>query len=120
MALSQDTAITAFLSAHIQRLGYGLTFFEHSNVLRDTCFEHPPSLLMLDGRITDMDIRELVMQLRENPKTKRLPIIAFANAVLTRSDVELYRQQGIFYFCLPWNETELAKALSMAVRGKLR
>jgi CheY-like chemotaxis protein len=120
MALSQDTAITAFLTEHIQKLGYGLTFFERSSLLRDTCFEHPPALLMLDGRIADMDIRELVMQLRENPKTKRLPIIAYANAVLARSDVELYRQQGIFYFCLPWNEAELAKALSMAVRGKLR
>jgi signal transduction histidine kinase/CheY-like chemotaxis protein len=120
MALSQDTAITVFLTEHIQKLGYGLTFFEQSSLLRDTCFEHPPTLLMLDSRITDMDIRELVMQLRENPKTKRLPIIAFANVVLARADVELYRHQGIFYFCLPWNETELAKALSMAVRGKLR
>jgi len=120
MALSQDAAITAFLTEHIQMLGYGLTFFEKSSLLRDSCFENPPTLLMLDGRITDMDIRELVMQLRENPKTKRLPIIAYANAVLTRSDVELYRQQGIFYFCLPWNEGELAKTLSMAVCGKLR
>jgi signal transduction histidine kinase len=120
MALSQDATITAFLTEHILKLGYGLTFFDQSSVLRDTCFEQPPSLLMLDGRITDMDIRELVMQLRENPKTKRLPIIGFANVVLARADIELYRHQGIFYFCLPWNATELAKTLSMAVRGKLR
>ena len=120
MALSQDIPTSDFLKKHINALGYGLTFFEQADTLRNACFETPPALLMLDGRITDMDIRELVMQLRENPKTKRLPIIAFANVVLTRSDVELYRQQGIFYFCLPWNESELAKALSMAVRGKLR
>lgn len=120
MALSQDAEVTTFLKEHIQKLGYGLTFFEQSSLLRDSCFECPPSVLLLDGRIKDMDIRELVMQLRENPKTKRLPIIVFANAILQRSDVELYRHQGIFYFCLPWNETELAQALSMAVRGKLR
>lgn len=120
MALSQDTAVTAFLTEHIQKLGYGLTFFDKASLLRDTCVERPPSLLMLDGRIKDMDVRELVMQLRENPKAKRLPIIVFANAALARADVELYRQYGIFYFSLPWTEADLAKALSMAVRGKLR
>lgn len=120
MALSPDPPTAGFLKEHIQALGYGLSFFEQAEALRKDCFDNPPALLMLDGRITDMDIRELVMQLREKPKTKRLPIIVFAHAILNRSDVELYRQQGIFYFCLPWNETELAKALSMAVRGKLR
>jgi len=120
LAFSPDVTIRTFLCEHIQKLGYGLTFFEQTKGLEEACVKQSPSLLMLDGRSTEGDIRELLMQLRENQKTKRLPIIVFGTTVLSRSDLELYRQHTIFYFNLPWTEADLAKTLSLAVRGKLR
>jgi PAS domain S-box-containing protein len=119
-AFSTDDATRTFLTTHIQKLGYGLTLFEHVSGLEDACVKYSPSLLMLDGRGAEGDIRELLLQLRENQKTKRLPIIVFGRAALSRSDLELYRQQNIYYFNLPWTEADLAKTLSLAVRGKLR
>jgi len=120
LAFSADAPIRTFLCEHIQKLGYGLTFFEQTRGIEEACVKQSPSLLILDGRNTEGDIRELLMQLRENQKTKRLPIIVFGTAALSRSDLEFYRHHAIFYFTLPWTETDLAKTLSLAVRGKLR
>jgi CheY-like chemotaxis protein len=78
------------------------------------------SVLIVDARIADMDVRDLVMQLRENSAMQRLPVIVVGMTRLARSDVEFYRNFGIFYHSLPWGSNEIAHALAMAVRGKLR
>jgi len=120
MSYSPEKAAQTFLTTHIQQLGYGLTFFEQPNTLCEACLKQPPSLLLLDGRSNTFDVREFFMQLRENPKTKRLPIVIFGETPLSRSDLEFYRQYSTFYFNLPWTAADLAKTLSLAVRGKLR
>jgi len=120
MSYSPEKAAQAFLTTHIQQLGYGFSFFELPNTLCEACLKQPPSLLLLDGRSNTFDIREFLLQLRENQKTKRLPIIIFGEATLSRSDLEFYRQYNTFYFNLPWTTADLAKTLSLAVRGKLR
>lgn len=120
MSYVPEKAAQTFLATHIQKLGYDVAFFEKPTTLCEACLRQPPSLLLLDGRSTTFDIREFLMQLRENQKTKRLPIIIFGEATLSRSDLEFYRQHAIFYFTLPWTASDLAKTLSLASRGKLR
>jgi CheY-like chemotaxis protein len=120
MSYVPERAAQAFLETHIQKLGYDVAFFEKPDTMCEACLKHPPSLLLLDGRSTTFDIREFLMQLRENQKTNRLPIIIFGETSLSRSDVDFYRQQSIFYFNLPWTASDLAKTLSLAARGKLR
>jgi PAS domain S-box-containing protein len=120
MSYVPEKAAQTFLATHIQKLGYDVAFFEKPTTLCEACLRQPPSLLLLDGRSTTFDIREFLMQLRENQKTKRLPIIIFGETSLSRSDLEFYRQHAIFYFTLPWTASDLAKTLSLASRGKLR
>ena len=120
IALSQDSETAYFLKRKIGELGYNLHILADAKEALAACFDHPPTLLVVDARITDMNVRELVMQLREHPKTKRLPVITFGEATIARADVELYRHFGIFYFSLPWHDPDLRNALAMAVRGKLR
>jgi CheY-like chemotaxis protein len=120
IAISQNPETTAFLKEKITALGYALDFLTDARQALAACFEHPPALLMVDARITDMNVRDFVMQLREEPKTQRLPIIVFGETAIARADVELYRHFGIFYSALPWSKPDLRNALAAAVRGKLR
>jgi len=120
IAISQHTETSDFLKQKIVALGYALDFQTDAKQTLATCVDHPPTLLVADARITDMHIRDFVMQLREDTKTKRLPVIVFGEEALARADVELYRHFGIFCFRLPWDEPDLRNALAMAVRGKLR
>ena len=119
-AVSQDAQVVALLEREIPARGYGLDLCADVRQTLAACLDSPPSLLILDARLTCMNAREVVMQLREAPKTKRLPVIMFGEQAIARADVEFYRYFGIFYFCLPWNGPDLGNALAMAVRGKLR
>jgi PAS domain S-box-containing protein len=120
VAMSQDRETAAFLKEKMIAKGYGLHFTESAREALEACFVKQPAVLVLDRRIEGADVRELILQVRENAKTKRLPVIVLGLQKLERNEVELYRHFGIFYSTLPWREKELARCLAMAVLGKLR
>jgi len=120
VAFSQDAETAAFLTERIAEQGYGVIFAKSAMEALEVCFTKQPAVFVLDGRISDMDVRDMILQLREENKTKRLPVIVLGLKTLERTEVEFYRNFDIFYSTLPWREKDLAKALAMAVLGKLR
>ncbi len=120
VALTQEADIAAFLKQRIAALGYGLFCADSSKAALDVCFEKPTAVFILDRRIADMDVRDVILRLRESNKTKRMPVIAFGLQTLERGDLNFYRRFGIYYTTLPWREQELEHNLAMAVLGKLR
>ena len=120
VVLTQDTETSDFLKAQIVGKGYGVLSTAVAREALDACFTKQPAVFVLDGRITDMDVRDLILQLREEAKTKRLPVIVLGLRTLERNEVELYRHFDIFYSTLPWREKDLSRSLAAAVLGKLR
>ena len=120
IALSTDAETMSFLREKVVAKGYGLLCADSAREALEACFTKRPAVFVLDRRITDMDVRDLILQLRENVQTKRLPVIVLGLQTLERNEVELYRHYGVFYSTLPWREKELARSLAMAVLGKLR
>jgi len=120
LAWSQEQAFLDFLQYEIPLRGYALQIASSAGDAIQRTGLVKASVLIIDARISDMDVRDVVMQLRENSATQRLPVIVVGMTRLARADVEFYRNFGIFYHSLPWGANELAHALSMAVRGKLR
>ena len=100
--------------------GYGLLYTDSAREALEFCFTKQPAVFVIDRRVKDADVRDMILQLRENVKTKRLPVIVLGLQTLDRNEVELYRHFGIFYSTLPWREKDLASSLAMAVLGKLR
>jgi len=120
VTVSPDEETVCFLKDKVIEKGYGLLCSDTAHGALEACFSKQPAVFVLDQRITDMDVRDVILQLRENVKTKRLPVIVLGNRKLDHNEVELYRHFGIFYFTLPWREKDLARSLAMAVLGKLR
>ena len=120
VAVSQDAETAQFLREKVIDRGYGLLLTESGREALEVCRNKPPAVLVLDRRIQGSDVREIILQLREDAKTKRLPVIVLGLQTLERNEVELYRHFGIFYSTLPWREKELSRSLAMAVLGKLR
>jgi PAS domain S-box-containing protein len=120
VALSQDGETSRFLREQIDGKGYGLLFTATAHEALEACFTQQPAVFVLDGRIADMDVRDLILHLRENANTKRLPVIVLGLRTLDRNEIELYRHFDIFYSTLPWRENDLARNLAMAVLGKLQ
>lgn len=120
VAYSQDPETVASMRERVEALGYALRLCASARATLEACFEALPAVLVLDGRIADMDVRDVVLHLREEAQTKRLPVIVLGLRRLERAEVELYRHFDIFYATLPWREPDLSRALAMAVMGKLR
>lgn len=120
VSLTQDAETAAFLKERITGLGYELFCTDSSKDALQSCWDKLPAVFVLDRRITDMDVRDMVLRLRENPKTKRMPVIAFGHQVREHNELELYHRFGIYCTDLPWDERELKRSLAMAVLGKLR
>ena len=120
VVVSPDEDTSGFLKDKIIAKGYGLLCTSSAREALAACFTRQPAVFVIDHRITDLDLRDVILQLRENVKTKRMPVIVMGNKRLDRNEVELYRHFGIFYCTLPWREKDLARNLAMAVLGKLR
>jgi PAS domain S-box-containing protein len=120
VTVSEDTATTTFLREKIEARGYRIIQTAKVQELLDSCFGKQPSVLILDRRAKGIDIRDVILRLREDVKTKRLPVIVLGEQQLDRGEIELYRHFGIFYSCLPWKDADLAHNLALAVLGKLR
>ncbi len=120
VAISQDAETAQYLKSKMSDRGYAVHVTAVAHEAMDMCRSKLPAVMVLDRRLEGVDVRELILQLRENAKTKRLPIIVLGVQVVERQEMELYRHFGIFYFSLPWREKDIARSLAMAVLGKLR
>ncbi len=117
---SQDVELTACLHTRILELGYGFIAVGSATEALQVCVEENPALFIVDTRISDMDVRDLILRLREEAKTKRMPVVVLGMKSLERKEIELYKHFCIYYVALPWREQDLARNLAMAVLGKLR
>jgi PAS domain S-box-containing protein len=120
VAVSPDAEMAALLSDRVVAQGYGLHIAGSVPDALAACFERLPAVLVLDGRLADSDVHDAVLQLREEGKTKRLPVIVLGQRKLERAEVEIYRRFDMFYLTLPWRDADFARALAMAAMGKLR
>ncbi|HRU18982.1 MAG TPA: ATP-binding protein [Kiritimatiellia bacterium] len=120
VAASSDAETAARLKERIVAQGYALDFAASVREAVACCFDKLPAAVVLDGGAAEMDVHEAVLSLREDPKTKRLPVIVMGRRKLERQDAELYRRFDIFHLPLPWSDAAFAQALSTAVLGKRR
>lgn len=117
---SRDAETLSSLTEQIADLGYALLAAESARSALAFCFEKQPAVFVLDARISDMDVRDVILQLREDNKTKRLPVVVMGTRRLERAETDFYQHFGVFYVALPWREGDLAATLAFAVLGKLR
>lgn len=119
-AYTENAGTRESLRAQMGLRGYRLALARDVRELLETCFGKRPSVLILDRRAPDADIRDLILRFREDVRTKRMPVIVLGEAKLDRSEIELYRHFGVFYTELPWKDDVFAHNLALAVLGKLR
>ena len=97
-----------------------MAFADSAKEALEFCLSRQPCVFVLDSRVADMEVRDIVLRVREESRTKRLPVIVLGLKALERNEIELYRHFDIFYCKLPWREKDLFRSLAMAVLGKLR
>ena len=82
------------LSRRLQRAGFEVSSASNGASGLKLAAEAPPVLILLDIRLPDIDGREVVRQLRQNEKTRQIPVIA-----LTASVAEADRERALISGC---------------------
>ena len=117
---SEDPETRRFLVEKVEYRGYRIIAPTALDQMMEACLSKRPAVLIFDRRSQTADVREVILSLREESATKRLPVIILGRERLERHEVELYRHFGVFYSTLPWNDYDLSHNLALAVLGKLR
>ncbi len=74
--------------------------------------------MFLDLHLPDMPGTDLVLQLRHDKKTARLPAIAVAGETLLQAQMEILNGCGVPLLAKPWRDAELAFRMAAAFLGR--
>jgi len=78
--LAEDSAvIRRFLHSHLEESGYQIQSFENGRLLLNKVKEQIPDLVVTDMEMPVTDGAFVVKTLRENPKTRDMPILVFSS-----------------------------------------
>jgi PAS domain S-box-containing protein len=82
------------------------------------CAAQPVDLLVLDLRLPDMDGTDLVLRVRDDRRTQRLPAIVLARETLVRPALDILQRFNIPVLPMPWREAEILSRVSAAFSGR--
>lgn len=86
--------------------------------LRTVHAEHP-DIIILDMRLPDIEGSEVILRLKSDPSTVRIPVLVLTGAHIGQSKVDVLRNFGIPALSKPWDETELLDGIANAFLGSL-
>jgi anti-sigma regulatory factor (Ser/Thr protein kinase) len=109
-----DDAIRATLQQMIGASGYLTATAAAGREVLTRCAEQPPDLLLLDLRLPDVDGVEVVLQLRNDKRTQRLPLLVLSRDTVARPTIDILQRFSIPILAMPWRDGELLNRVAAA------
>ncbi|MGQ9817567.1 MAG: response regulator [bacterium] len=114
--IEDDTAILDLIKYNLEKNGYSTQGFTSGYDGLNYILKHPPALLILDLMLPDIDGLEICKELKNNQRTKNLPII-----ILTAKGEEIDRILGLElgaddYIVKPFSPRELIARIKAILR----
>ena len=99
------------LQLEVQRLGYETILASSGEEAVEMAAAQMPNLIMMDIMMPEMNGLQAVQLIRENPKTRSIPIIA-VTALSSRKDKEKCLQSGCDdYLSKPFTASQLSSSI---------
>ena len=102
----------------IEARGYAASWVATGQEALARCAAQQVDLLVLDLRLPDMDGTELVLRVRDDRRTQRLPAIVLARETLVRPKLDILQRFNIPALGLPWREADLLSRVAAAFSGR--
>ncbi len=100
------------LQLEVQRLGYETILASNGEESVEMAIAQLPNLIMMDIMMPEMDGLEAARLIRENPKTRSIPIIA-VTALSSRKDKKKCLESGCDdYLCKPFTASQLSSSIT--------
>lgn len=117
MLLVEDNPATVdIVQTELEFLGYETMVADNGKKAVEMAATHLPDLIIMDISLPKMDGLEATAQIRKNPKTKTIPILA-ATARALPGDKEKCLQGGCDgYIAKPFTHRELGAAIKKLIK----
>jgi two-component system alkaline phosphatase synthesis response regulator PhoP len=114
--VEDDENIRELITYAISSSGFEATGFENAHLFFKALSKEMPSLVLLDIMLPDEDGMEILKKLRQNPKTKKTPVI-----MLTAKSFEIDKVRGLDagaddYITKPFSVVELISRINAVLR----
>ena len=95
------------LAELLKKEGYRVRLAEKAQMAIDSALAQPPSLILLDVRMSDMDGFEVCRQLKQDKRTHKVPVIFISSLQDTEARVQGFESGGIDFITKPLQEQEV-------------
>ena len=107
LVVDDTIASLRLLTEILRKVGYQVRPADGPHVALDSALAHPPSLILLDVRMPEMDGFEVCSRLKQNERTRDVPII-FVSALQDVQDrVRAFEAGGVDFISKPIEEAEV-------------
>ena len=97
MLVEDDPTLADITAFRLELLGYGVRQVHSAAEAQTLLQEETPDLIILDLALGDMDGFELTNQIRNNPQTTEIPVLAFSSSA-DLEDVKRAHAAGVSDF----------------------
>ena len=102
----------------IEARGYTAQWITTGQEALTRCAAQQVDLLVLDLRLPDMDGADLLLRVRDDRRTQRLPAIVLAREALPRPKLDILQRFNIPALPMPWRETDVLNRIAAAFAGR--
>ncbi|MDP2094363.1 MAG: response regulator, partial [Hydrogenophaga sp.] len=107
MVVDDTPANLRLLDELLRQQGYQVRLFPRGALALKAAAAHPPSLILLDIMMPEMDGFEVCRQLKANPSLKDIPVIFISALADTDNKLKAFAQGGMDYVTKPFQEGEV-------------
>jgi CheY-like chemotaxis protein/anti-sigma regulatory factor (Ser/Thr protein kinase) len=118
LVVTEEQATGETLRQAIAARGYAADWVATGQEALARCAAQQVDLLVLDLRLPDMDGTELVLRVRDDRRTQRLPAIVLARETLVRTKLDILQRFNIPVLGMPWREADILNRVAAAFAGR--
>ncbi len=118
LVVTDEQAMGETLRQTIEGRGYIAHWVATGQEALVRCAAQQVDLLVLDLRLPDMDGIELVLRVRDDRRTQRLPAIVLARDTLVRPKLDILQRFNIPALPMPWREADVLSRIAAAFAGR--
>ena len=118
--LSDDDSLVASLKKRVCNAGYKMICKTSGQSVVEIFRDKRPAVLIIDRRMSDVNVAELVLYFRDAAETRRVPIVLIDSIPLEANEVQRHKKLSLFFVLLPLTGHLIENTLASAVMGEMR
>jgi len=107
LIVDDDTPSLRLLAELLEKEGYQVRPTKKAKTAIDSALAKPPSLILLDVRMPEMDGFEVCRRLKQDKRTKHVPIIFVSALEDIESKIKGFEAGGVDFITKPFQELEI-------------